>query len=330
MTDRADTGAGRRVRGDRPAGRGPRAAATVVTLGPGDDAAVVAAARRPRRWCPPTCWSRAGISAGLVHAARRRPQGDRAERRRHRGDGRAARPRSSSAFGAPGDTPAAQVVELADGMWHEAGLTRRGHRRRRHGEAPQWVISVTVLGDLGGRAAGPPRRRAGPVTRSRSSAISAGRRPDMRCCSTALSEFEALRRRHLVPEPPYGQGRGRRRCGCHGDDGRLRRPGGRSRAHRARVGCGHRSVVGRAGAPTATPLAAAAAAVAIDPWDWVLGGGEDHALVATFPGSPPAGLAGDRAGARRPAAGAGGRRAVERKHGLAVVLTDARTLGWLS
>ena len=36
-------------------------------------------------------------------------------------------------------------------------------------------------------------------------------------------------------------------------------------------------------------LAAAAAAAGVDPWAWVLGGGEDHALVATFPGAPPRG-----------------------------------------
>jgi thiamine-monophosphate kinase len=27
----------------------------------------------------------------------------------------------------------------------------------------------------------------------------------------------------------------------------------------------------------------------MDPWVWVLAGGEDHALVATFPGPPPVG-----------------------------------------
>ena len=36
-------------------------------------------------------------------------------------------------------------------------------------------------------------------------------------------------------------------------------------------------------------VADAAAAVGADAWAWVLGGGEDHALVATFPASPPAG-----------------------------------------
>ncbi|MBO0865748.1 MAG: thiamine-phosphate kinase, partial [Mycobacterium sp.] len=30
-------------------------------------------------------------------------------------------------------------------------------------------------------------------------------------------------------------------------------------------------------------------AVGVDPWSWVLGGGEDHALVAAFAGPVPAG-----------------------------------------
>jgi thiamine-monophosphate kinase len=36
-------------------------------------------------------------------------------------------------------------------------------------------------------------------------------------------------------------------------------------------------------------VADAAAAVGVDGWAWVLGGGEDHALVATFPAAPPPG-----------------------------------------
>jgi thiamine-monophosphate kinase len=36
-------------------------------------------------------------------------------------------------------------------------------------------------------------------------------------------------------------------------------------------------------------LTAAAAAVHADPWSWVLGGGEDHALAACFGGPAPAG-----------------------------------------
>ena len=36
-------------------------------------------------------------------------------------------------------------------------------------------------------------------------------------------------------------------------------------------------------------LAGAAAATGADAWAWVLGGGEDHALVAAFPGQTPEG-----------------------------------------
>ena len=41
--------------------------------------------------------------------------------------------------------------------------------------------------------------------------------------------------------------------------------------------------------PDHDALAEAAAATGEDAWDWVFGGGEDHALVATFPGAVPAG-----------------------------------------
>jgi len=42
-------------------------------------------------------------------------------------------------------------------------------------------------------------------------------------------------------------------------------------------------------APDVEPLRPAAETVATDPWTWVLGGGEDHALAAMFTGSVPAG-----------------------------------------
>ncbi len=62
------------------------------------------------------------------------------------------------AFGAPGDTPTSQALELADGMWEEARLLGAGIVGGDLVSAPQWVISVTVLGDLGGRD---PVRRGG-------------------------------------------------------------------------------------------------------------------------------------------------------------------------
>src|SRR5258705_12209092 len=61
------------------------------------------------------------------------------------------------AFGAPPDTATAQALELADGMWHEARRLGAGIVGGDLVSAPQCVISVTVLGDLGGRV--PERRR---------------------------------------------------------------------------------------------------------------------------------------------------------------------------
>ena len=60
-----------------------------------------------------------------------------------------------------------------------------------------------------------------------------------------------------------------------------------------------------------------------DAWAWVLGGGEDHALVATFPGAVPAGWRRIGTVVDGPPRGAGGRRRVARKSGLAVVLSAA-------
>ena len=55
-------------------------------------------------------------------------------------------------FGAPGDTPAAQVSALVDGMWDEAALLGAGIAGGDLVSCPLWVLSVTVLGNLDGRA----------------------------------------------------------------------------------------------------------------------------------------------------------------------------------
>ena len=56
------------------------------------------------------------------------------------------------AFGAPGDTSSDDAVALSDGMWEEARRFGAGIVGGDLVAAPQWVISVTVLGDLGVRA----------------------------------------------------------------------------------------------------------------------------------------------------------------------------------
>jgi len=260
-----------------------------VTLGPGDDAAVVTAADGRTVVCTDMLvehrhfrldWSTphdVGRKAIAQNAADIEAMGARATA-------------FVVAFGVPSDTATARAVELADGLWHEAGLLGAGIVGGDMVRAPQWVISVAALGDLGGRE---PVRRSGAKQDDTVAVIGDLGRS---AAGYALwhnniedgSEFRALRRRHLVPEPPYGQGVVAARAGATSmtdvSDGLLADVGHLASASGVRVdlsAAGLRADV--------AAVAAAAEAVAGDPWGWVLGGGEDHALVATFPGAPPPG-----------------------------------------
>jgi thiamine-monophosphate kinase len=190
-------------------------------------------------------------------------------------------------FGAPADTPAAQVTALADGMWFEAGRIGAGIVGGDLVACPQWVVSVTVLGDLAGRA---------PVLRS-------GARPGSRIAvagqlgysaagytlwHSGIDHFTEFRERHLVPQPPYGQGRAAAEAGAQamidisdGLVGDLR--------HVADASGVTVDLSTDALSADRAAVEGAAQAVGFDPWNWVLGGGEDHALVAAFPGPIPAG-----------------------------------------
>jgi thiamine-monophosphate kinase len=191
------------------------------------------------------------------------------------------------AFGAPAHTPAADAAALADGMWAEAQRFGAGVVGGDLVQAGSWVVSVTVLGDLAGRA---------PVLRSgaRPGAVVAvagelGRSAaGYRLWSEGHGSFEELRRRHLVPQPPYGQGVAAADAGAQAmtdvSDGLLADLGHLASASQVTI-----EVSTVALAADHRALAPAAAALGADPWAWVLGGGEDHALVAAFPGAVPAG-----------------------------------------
>jgi thiamine-monophosphate kinase len=258
----------------------------LVALGPGDDAAVVFArdgrtvvstdmlvAERHFRldWSTPHDIGRKAIAQ---NAADIEAMGARATA-------------FVVAFGAPADTPTAQALELAEGMWHEARLLGAGIVGGDLVSAPQWVISVTVLGDLDGRE---PVRRGGArpgdtlaVTGElgRSAAGYA-------LWHSNIRQFDELRRRHLAPEPPYGQGRVAAEAGATAmtdvSDGLVADLGHIAQASGVGV-----DVSSAALAADRDAVAGAAEVVNADALAWVLGGGEDHALVATFSGSPPAG-----------------------------------------
>jgi thiamine-monophosphate kinase len=191
------------------------------------------------------------------------------------------------AFGAPGETPAAQAIELADGMWEEARRVDAGIVGGDLVSAPQWVISVTALGDLGGRA---PVRRSG--ARAGDTLALSGQLGRSAAGYTlwhnSIHGFDELRRGHLVPEPPYGQGRIAADAGATAmtdvSDGLLADLGHIAEASGAGI-----DVSTAALAADHDALTAAASAAGVDAWSWVLGGGEDHALVAAFRGPPPGG-----------------------------------------
>jgi thiamine-monophosphate kinase len=193
-------------------------------------------------------------------------------------------------FGAPGDTLAAQVSAVADGMWDEAGRIGAGIVGGDLVSCPQWVLSVTVLGQLDGRA---------PVLRSGAKAgstIAVAGELGRSAAGYALwhngiegfDELAELKRRHLVPRPPYGQGAVAAAAGAQAmidvSDGLIA-----DLRHVAEASGVAIDLSTAALAADHAALTTAAAVVGADPWPWVLGGGEDHALVACFAGPVPAG-----------------------------------------
>jgi len=258
----------------------------VVALGPGDDAAVVSAGdgrtvlstdmlvqdRHFRLdWSTPHEVGRKAIAQNAADI-----------------EAMGARPTAFVVgFGAPGNTPAAQVDALADGMWYEAERIGAGIVGGDLVSCPQWVLSVTVLGDLDGRA---PVLRSGAKPGSVLAVVGElGRSAaGYALWHNEIDGFEGLRRRHVVPEPPYGEGLAAAAAGAQAmidvSDGLV-------------ADVRHVAVASGVGIDLSTAalaadhgaLTAAAAAAGADPWSWVLSGGEDHALAACFAGPVPAG-----------------------------------------
>ncbi len=186
----------------------------------------------------------------------------------------------------PERTPVGTLEELALGLWAEAGVVGVGVVGGDVASSPTLVLSVTALGSLAGRA---------PVTRS-------GARPGdvVALCGRigwAAAGLAVLARgfrspvavvgAHRVPEPPYAAGPQAALAGATAmidvSDGLL--------ADLGHVARGSGVVIDVHGGALEVPdrLVDVAAALGADPLHWMLTGGEDHALAATFPGPPPEG-----------------------------------------
>jgi thiamine-monophosphate kinase len=204
------------------------------------------------------------------------------------------------ALAVPGDLPASWPLELADGLAAEAARAGAGIVGGDTARADSVLLSVTALGDLAGR---PPVLRsganagdviavAGPLGRSAAglALLSAG----VAVTSDALAALVAA---HQRPSPPYQAGPEAAALGATAmidvSDGLLADLGHIAEASAVALDLDRSALV------TGGPLGEAAAflrslkpdssrTVPADsppptPLEWVLTGGEDHSLVATFP-----------------------------------------------
>jgi thiamine-monophosphate kinase len=251
-----------------------------VLLGPGDDAALVAASDRRvvattdlllegihfrRDWSSAYDIGRKAAAQNLADIA-----------------AMGARPTALLvALVAPGSLPVSWTDHLAAGLADEAAVVGASIVGGDTVRGDTITVAVTALGDLRGRK---------PVTRD-------GARPGdviavagwlgwsaagFALLSAGHVSPRALVEAHRRPEPPYDAGPAASDMGATAmidvSDGLLADVGHIAEASRLRADIES----ARLDVPAQLREAARKVSVA-DPLTWVLGGGEDHALVATFP-----------------------------------------------
>ncbi|MGP7998161.1 MAG: thiamine-phosphate kinase [Streptosporangiaceae bacterium] len=188
----------------------------------------------------------------------------------------------------PGDLPAAWAEELAAGLAQECSRVGAAVAGGDISAAPVIMLAVTALGDLAGQP---------PVTRSGArpgDVLAVAGTPGHSAAGLALLQAgldgpASLLAAHRWPQPDYPAGPEAARLGATAmidvSDGLIQDVG-----HLAEQS-GVRIDVESALLPPADTLREAASALGNqDPLDWILTGGEDHALAATFP--PGAALSG--------------------------------------
>ncbi|WP_066912697.1 thiamine-phosphate kinase [Millisia brevis] len=189
------------------------------------------------------------------------------------------------ALGLPPDTAVSMVERLYDGLWAEADRAGGAIVGGDVVAAPTVVISVTVLGSLEGRS---PIRRSGArpgdvvAINGETGWSAAGLTLLERGLPTLPGDGPGLAvDRHRQPRPDYDSAVAAALGGATAmidtSDGLLADLG-----HIAEESGVHIDLAAdRLRAPA--QLAAVAQNLGVDPTSWVVGGGEDHALVATFP-----------------------------------------------
>jgi thiamine-monophosphate kinase len=254
-----------------------------VLLGPGDDAALVVASD-----------GRVVASTDLLVEGRhfRRDWADATEIGRRAA---AANLADIAAMGgtatallvglcAPPDLDAGWAEQLAEGLASEAGLVGASVVGGDMTSGPTLMIAVTALGDLHGLA---PVRRDGArpgdlvALAGRTGFAAAGYTVLSRGFRTPKVLVDAYRR----PEVPYAHGPAAGRAGATAmidvSDGLLADLGHIAGASRVHIDIFKDAFV------VPDQMRDAALALGVDPYQWLLAGGDDHALAATFPEGAP-------------------------------------------
>lgn len=180
---------------------------------------------------------------------------------------------------APADLPVAWALELADGIAEEAALVGASVVGGDLTSADQLMIAVTVLGAVDGEPVRRSGARPGDVVAlaGRQGWAAGGLAVLARGFRSPRKLVDAYRR----PEPPYAAGAQAQRLGATAmidvSDGLLADVG-----HVA-TSSGVAVDIDTSAFELAEPLQAVGAALGADPMRFILGGGDDHALVATFP-----------------------------------------------
>jgi len=183
----------------------------------------------------------------------------------------------------PRDLPAQWVLDLADGIAEEAATVGASVVGGDLTAGSEVVIAVTVLGECSVAPVLRSGARPGDVLAiaGRQGWAGAG----LAVLARGFRSPRVLVEAHRRPEPPYDAGPAAAQAGATSmidvSDGLVADVG-----HLAEES-GVAIDIDAGAFPLDEPLRAVGAALGVDPMQFVLGGGEDHPLVATFPPDVP-------------------------------------------
>ena len=190
-----------------------------------------------------------------------------------------------AAFAAPSSLPSSWALDLASGLAFEAQRSGAGIAGGDTASAESVVVTVTALGDLAGL---PPVLRSGarPGDLVAVCGVLGRSAAGYALLSAGVRSPESLIAAHLRPAPPYDAGPEAARLGATAmidvSDGLLADLGHVAAASGVAIDISRAQVLPDPGDPLVS-LTDNGSCSRHQILNWVLTGGEDHALAATFP-----------------------------------------------